>query len=161
MAGYGTDQGFTDWLAANGYTLAIDPNQLAVLRQKGSSYIDATYGARFVGHQAGGVAQERAWPRSCAHIRGIDITDDAIPFAVIEASYHAARYAFINPDGLVVTGTASGQVKRKKVDVIEIEYQTASSDKLAQSITPLITSVDGLLAPYLRGAYEDAAIAVV
>ena len=40
MAAYGTDEGFTAWLSANGHTL---PGSLtaAVLRERASAYIDA------------------------------------------------------------------------------------------------------------------------
>ncbi|MFT4076854.1 MAG: hypothetical protein QM647_15115 [Asticcacaulis sp.] len=162
MAGYGDDVGFNAWLSDNGYELTSDAPTVAVLRQRGSTYIDATYAARFVGRPTGGVAQERQWPRTDASTLWTDIGPDVIPAAVVEASYQAAWYEANNSGGLVAGGSAASGVKREKVGSIEVEYQaSSSSDSFAASLTPLISTVDGLLAPYLRGAYSCPAILVV
>jgi hypothetical protein len=54
MAGYGNDEGFATWLAENGHTLPDGAPLPAVLRQRGSVYIDGHYGMRFAGEKAGG-----------------------------------------------------------------------------------------------------------
>lgn len=43
MSGYGTDEGFTAWLTANGYTLAEGAPAKAVLRERGSAYVDGLF----------------------------------------------------------------------------------------------------------------------
>ena len=149
MAGYGDNGDFTAWLAENGYTLPAGAPSADVLRQRGSSYIDAVYGARFVGSVVD-PQQERQWPRDGAIVNGKAFPADVVPTAVIRASYQAALQEANSPGSLSVVGTASGAVKRVKVGQIEKEYQTADSDGTASGITPLISLVDGMLAPFLR-----------
>ena len=66
MAGYGDDSGLAAYLAAQGYVLPEGAATLAVLRQRGSDYLDGLYGAQFRGVPTDGVTQERAWPRTGA-----------------------------------------------------------------------------------------------
>lgn len=148
MAGYGTDQGFADWLAVNGYELPPGALAPAVLRQRGSAYIDGLYGARFLGLPTDPLSQERAWPRTGATVHRTAIPSDTIPAAVINASYAAAYHEALNPGGLAVAVTPAQQVKREKVDVLEVEYFAGSGDAVADA-TPILTAVEGLLAPVL------------
>lgn len=140
MPGYGLDQGFNDWLVANGHLLPESAAEAGVLRLRAATYIDATYGNRFVGVPAGGAGQERAWPRT--------VHGGAVPAAVVEACYQAAWFEANNPGGLVKAGAAVSAVKREKVDTIEVEYASAQVPFTA-ALTPVISIVDGLLAPYL------------
>ena len=148
MAGYGDDTGFAAWLAENGYALPVDAPSPAVLRNRGSQYIDAVYGSRFSGRVAD-FDQERAWPRTGAVANGAAIPADTVPKAVIFASYFAAMEEANNPGSLQVTGSSASMVKREKVGPLEVEYQGAASDGTASGITPLISIVDGMLAPFL------------
>ena len=149
MAGYGDDSTFSTWLIDNGYALPAGAPAPAVLRNRGSQYIDAVYGARFKGAIVD-PTQERQWPREGAIVGGKLIASTVVPSAVINASYQAAYQEALNPGSLTVVGTSAGVVKRVKVGPIEKEYQTSSSsDGTAASITPLISIVDGMLAPFL------------
>jgi hypothetical protein len=49
MAGSGDDSGFEAWLAENGHTLHDGSLSSAVLRQRGSAYVDGVSGSRFPG----------------------------------------------------------------------------------------------------------------
>lgn len=157
MAGYGTDQGFTDWLAGRGYTLPGTAPSEAVLRQRGSDYVDAVYGPRFWGTPTGGVSQERAWPRKNAEVYGEVVPDTDIPQAIITASYLAAWQEASEPGSLSVIASATDTIRREKVGPLETEYQGASRmqegkpyDPLAPSAnTPILTEIDGLLKPFL------------
>ncbi|MHC2298156.1 DnaT-like ssDNA-binding protein [Rhizobium mongolense] len=149
MAGYGDDAAFQAWLTDNGYTLPVGAPAPAVLRNRGSQYIDAVYGSRFVGSVVD-PEQERQWPRENAIVNGKLFPSDVVPTAVIHASYFAAYQEAVTPGSLSVVGTSSSAVKREKVGQLEVEYQNAQSDGTASTITPLISIVDGMLAPYLR-----------
>jgi len=157
MAGYGGDSAIAAWMEANGYSLPEGAPSLAVLRQRGSVYIDATYGPRFKGQATGGYAQERAWPRTGAVVGGSTIPDDVVPVAVEHASYRAAYQEAIAPGSLTSIGSAAGVVKRERVEgAVEMEYFEAKQqdgqpyDPLAPSTaTPTIAEIDGMLAPYL------------
>lgn len=152
MAGYGSDEAFTAWAAANGYTVPESPS-VAVLRQRGSAYLDALYGAkmnapRFSGQPTGGFAQERAWPRTGAEAYGVAIPSDEVPAAIEQASYFAGWHEANNPGSLQVAATAARSVKRKKIDVIETEFFEGSGDAVADA-TVRLAAVEGLVAPFL------------
>lgn len=147
MAGYGTDQGFEDWLTMNGHVLPEGAPAPAILRQRGSQYIDGLYGSRFSGQPTGGFAQDRAWPRADASAHGQSIPADVIPVAVEQAAYAAAVQEAISPGSLSVAASASGAIKREKVDVLEVEYAAGSGDAVADS-TVRLSEVEGLLARF-------------
>lgn len=158
MAGYGTDQGFTTWMADNGLPMPLSAPTPAVLRQRGSQYLDGVYGSRFSGAPTGGFEQERAWPRvgACAH--GQAIPSDIVPVAIEHASYHAAYQEAVSPGCLSVATSTSGAVKREKVDTLEVEYVAGSGDAIADAMVR-ISAVEGLLAPFF--AVSMPAILVV
>ncbi len=158
MAGYGTDQGLADWLTANGQALPVGAPSPAVLRQRGSAYIDAVYGARFQGVPTDGLDQDRAWPRTGATAYGAEIVGNAVPQRVIQASYAAALQEAAEPGSLSVIVTAAAMVKREKVGSIEVEYRDSGDSTVAAS-TPTLLAVEGLLAPLLY--QPEAAIFVV
>lgn len=162
MAGYGDDNEFTTWLTDNGYTLPDGAPAPAVLRNRGAGYIDGTYGARFSGIPTGGFAQERAWPRTGAYAYGQPIGDNVIPDAVIKASYAAAWQEVTAPGSLSASGSEASRVKREKVEgAVEVEYQASSGEFSASSLVTLLTSVEGLLAPFLTVVSTFPAILVV
>jgi len=159
MAGYSDDATLQAWLDAYGYELPDGAPSLPVLRQRGSAYIDATYGARFKGLPTGGFEQERAWPRTGAVVNGFTIPSDMVPLAVIHASFMAA-WQEANEPGSLSSGpsSAASTIKRERVEgAVEVEYQSAAKsapnvpyDPYAPSAqTVTIPAIDGLLAPYL------------
>ena len=148
MAGYGDDTKFAAWLTANGYTLPADAPAPAVLRQRGSAYIDGLYGSRFSGLPAGGFAQERAFPRVGAEAYSQAIPSDLVPVAVEQASYAAGYQEAIAPGSLAPAVSAAASIKREKVSVIETEYFAGSGDAVADA-TVRIAVVEGLLGPFL------------
>lgn len=147
MAGYGTDQGFADWLTVHGHVLPESAPAPAILRQRGSQYIDGLYGSRFSGQPTGGLTQERSWPRigACAH--GQPVPSDVVPVAIEQASYHAAFQEAVAPGSLCVAASTAGAVKREKVDVLEVEYVAGSGDAVADALVR-ISAVEGLLIPF-------------
>lgn len=159
MAGYGTDDGFNSWLSENGFTLPDNPPAVAVLRERGSNYIDGTYGARFSGVPTGGFAQERAWPRTGACAYGQSIGDNVIPDAVVKASYVAALADAKAPGSLSVTYTTGTTKVLTKVDKIEWDVVGDASEPGA--MIPVLSAVEGLLAPFLMPVGGFPAILVV
>lgn len=150
MAGYGTDTGFQDWLTANGLTLPVDALPIAVIRERGSAYIDAVYGAAFCGCPVS-FDQERAWPRSGVTFCGSSVPLDAVPLSVINASYRAAYLDAITPGGFGGgVYDPRGQIKRQKVNEIEREFFAPAVDPdkpyTAAVFDPIIA---GMLAPFL------------
>lgn len=161
MAGYGDDSGFATWLTEQGYALPVGSPSAAILRQRGATYIDGTYARRFTGRPTGGYAQERAWPRTGAYAFCDAIGDSVIPDAVIKASYEAAYQEAMDPGSLSAIGSAADAVKREKVGKIEVEYHTSSAEGVAGSLVPIITGIEGLLAPFLSPVGGFPSILVV
>lgn len=147
MAGYGDDAKFNAWMVSNGYSLPTGGVAVAVLRQRGSAYIDGLYGSGFSGQPTGGFEQERAWPRTGACAHGQPIPSDVVPVAVEQAAYAAAYQEGTKPGSLTVAATSAGSLKRKKIDVIEKEYFEGTGDAVADN-TLRLSAVEGLLAPY-------------
>lgn len=161
MAGYGTDQGFTEWLAANGYSLPAGAPTATVLRQRGSVYIDGTYGYRFPGTPTDGLNQERAWPRTGATIYGSTLASNVIPNRVIEASYMAAYIEATKLGSLTVITDPSKRVKRQKVDTIEREFFEAGGGSVFAPDTPVSSLIEGILGPLIGPPFDVPSIAVV
>lgn len=161
MAGYGTDQGASDYWAAAGYVIP-DGAQIAAARQRGSVYIDATYGERFSGVPTGGIDQERAWPRTGACVYGSALASDVIPARVVNASYEAAYIELTSPGSLSVSFDPAKRVKRQKVDTIEREFfDPGSSTNIYAPDAPVSSLIDGILAPLIGLPFAELAIAVV
>ncbi|MGX5827371.1 DnaT-like ssDNA-binding protein [Mesorhizobium sp. 43Arga] len=160
MAGYGDDEGFTAYAAAAGYT--VPAGSIPGARQRGSIYIDGTYGARFPGQPTGGVEQERAWPRTGATVYGATLASDLVPQRVIDASYEAAYLELKKPGSLSVSFDPARKVKRQKVEGIEREFfEPGDSGNIFAPDAPVATIIEGLLAPLIGPVYGQPAIMVV
>lgn len=160
MPGYGSDDGFTAYVAANGYTLPA--GSIPAARARGSLYIDGAYHDRFPGRPTGGIDQERAWPRADAADRyGNEIPPGVVPTRVIEASYEAALLELTTPGSLSAVATASEQIKRLKAGSVELEYADNASMSAVIGAIPMSTRIEGLLAPLIGPATPLPAILVV
>jgi hypothetical protein len=167
MAGYGSDGGFTTWLAANGYTLPADPPSHAVLREAGSSYIDTKYGdplasRTFKGQPAGGFAQERAFPRSGVTVYAQAVPTDVIPVVVEKASYYAAYIVATDPTALHSSVGQSGAVRRERIGDLETEYFGPQDGMtvMVDSQSPSFSYIEGLLSPFLQGSSSNMTLMV-
>ncbi len=150
MAAYGTDQGFTEWLAEQGYTLPDDAPTPAVLRARGSAYIDG-YEAYLTGYRTGGAMQELAWPRTGASLNCVQaVPSDVIPPAVVTASYRAAWLEGSTPGVLAGPVVTSGtRVKRQKVDVIEREFFDDGKTEVGSGPSFIDSIIDGVLGQFI------------
>lgn len=149
---YGTDQEFTAWLSAQGLTLPAASPAVAVLRQLGSSYIDAAYEWRLqCSRRAGGFSQELAWPRVGHRSNGDSVPSDLIPQAWVNASYRAGYLNAVTPGWSTGSVDATRQTKREKVDVIEREF-FSSADAPGSDAAPGMPSdsiINGMVLPWL------------
>ena len=151
MAGYGDDAGFAAWLSGAGYVLPGTAPAPAVLRQRGSDYLDATYGPRLkCSAPAGGIDQERAWPRTGHAINGQAVASDAIPSAWVRASYRAAWLEASAPGRLSSVINPTQRVKRQKADVVEREFFDGGAVTAGSGSGAVIDSeIDGLVSGLL------------
>jgi len=146
MPGYGTDQGFEDYAAANGYT--VPAGTVAAARLRGSVYLDGHYYRRWPGQPTGGIDQERSWPRKDAVDRyGNAIPDSTIPQRVIDASYEAALLELKTPGFFSKTFTES---ERKVLTQVQnIRWTVTGESKGDRANSPVSTTIDNILAPIL------------
>lgn len=163
MAGYGSDAAFAAWLTANGYTLPVGAPTAAVLRQRGSAYLDGTYGPRLAcSAPTGGIDQDRAWPRTGHFVGGVEIGPDVIPVKWVEASYRAAYLVATVPGFGSSTVNPMQRVKRQKADVLEREFFDSGAVEIGSGGLAVVDAeIDGLVGPYLCGAFGIPAILVV
>lgn len=148
MAGYGDDPGFAAWLTMKGRTLPGSAPAPAVLRERGSSYVDALYYDRFPGVPTGGAEQERQWPRTDAVDRwGEALASDTVPQRVIEASYEAAWIEGTNAGSLSSTYTPGAQKILSEVKNIKWTVVGGKGDDTRMVLVS--SDVEGLLGPLL------------
>lgn len=151
MEGYGGDTAFAAWLSANGLSLPSGGPSQAILRLRGASYVDGTYGPRLVcSTPTGGFDQDRSWPRTGHVVGSIAIPPDAIPAKWVEASYRAAYLIATNPAFGSATVNPMQRVKRQKVDVIEREFFDGGAVEIgAGGLVAIDAEIDGLVAGLL------------
>ncbi|PZR36486.1 DnaT-like ssDNA-binding protein [Caulobacter segnis] len=157
MAGYGSDNGFGQWLADNGLTLPGDAPAPAALRQRGSAHVDEH---EFPGSPTSGFAQERAWPRTGATANCQAIPSDVIPVAIVNAAYAAAYHEALNPGSLSGATNRDPHVKRERFRVegaVDKETEYFSTGDAAADAKIVIPAVEGLLAPFVL---EEPAVAL-
>lgn len=157
---YGTDQGFTDWLDAQGLTLPSGSPSVEVLRNLGSAYVDAAYEYKLqCSRRAGGFSQELAWPRTGHHVNGEPVPSDLIPAAWIQASYRAA-YLNAQTPGWSTAQVTPGRITRKEqVDVISREYFSPEDSGGSGDAAPGMPSdavINGLVKPWLCSSGRSA-----
>jgi hypothetical protein len=115
---------------------------------KATDYIEQNYGSRFIGYPIQGSLL--SWPRFNVSLvnNTIFIPANTIPDVLLKAVCELALSAIqgqLNPD--IVQGP---QVKRQKVDVLEIEYTD----------TPVSTTIRPSVTGYLRGLLGSSGINV-
>lgn len=156
---YGTDQGFTDYLAAQGLALPADAPPAATLRAIGSGYVDAAYEHRLqCSRRTGGFEQLLAWPRTGQSVNGQDVPSDLIPAAWVNASYRAGYLNAVTP-GWATAGTDPGRLtQREKVDVIERTFfapgEASGSGDIAPGM-PFDAVINAMVAPWLCSTGRD------
>lgn len=158
MSAYGTDQGFTEWLAAQGLTLPDDAPSVSVLRQIGSTYVDAAYEHMLqCSRRTGGFSQDLAWPRTGHRVNGQAVPSDFIPPAWVNASYRAAYIQATTPGWATNPVDSTRQTRREKVDVIEREF-FAASDAAGSNVAPGMPSdamINGMVSVWLCSDARD------
>jgi len=133
-------RGNADWAALT------EAAKEAALR-RATTWIDATYGSRLGGLPVYPRVQALAWPRTGAtDTDGYVVPSDAIPVEIVRATAEAALREALTPGSLSPDYVASEAVVREKVGPLEVEYRGSSG---ASSVSPVLTIVDGLLAPLL------------
>lgn len=139
---YHSDRGNAAWADLS------DAEKEQALR-KATDYLMLEYGTRWKGARQY-ERQALDWPRWGARVDGFDVGHDDVPKDVQKATASLALRASsgdIAPD-------ITQQVKREKVDVVEVEYQDHSSAEVQ------FREIDGLLRKYLQGGANAVPILI-
>lgn len=148
---YGDDPGFETWLSVHGHVLPDDAPSAAVLRARGSAYLDGTYEGLWTGRRTEGVTQEDGWPRVGAKLHCTTaIADDVIPVAIVHAAYRAAWLEASTPGILAATATSGQRVARERVDVIEVTYHNDGRVRPGTGGPSFVDGeIDGLMSAFI------------
>lgn len=163
---YGTDEGLTAWLTAQGLTLPVGANATA-LRTVGSAYVDGAYEHRLAcSIRAGGYMQELAWPRASHYLNGQELPSDFIPPAWINASYRAAFLQATNPGWATNSTDPNRKTKRERVDTIEREFFANGDNGQAADVAagmPADGVINGMVSVWLcsKGRSLDSLFRVI
>lgn len=124
---------------------------VAMLR--GSEYIDQAFRSAFPGFKTELRDQLREWPRSDAvDIEGNYLDSEMVPNEVYNATYEAALHELVDSGSLLPDYVPGEQLKRVKVDVIEVEFTAPHG---AISVLPIIAIIRGILEPILTGSISS------
>ena len=142
---YHSDRGNTAWAAG------IDAD-LNIALQRGTEFIDQRF--IFPGFKVNGRDQLREWPRfDIIDREGFGVDSTVVPVEIENATYEAALRELADPGSLTPDVTLTKQVKRQKVDgAVEVEFIGASG---VAAQTPVITIINGILAPIMRGVQSS------
>ena len=129
--GYFADRGNADWAA-----LDTTAKQQALI--KATDFLEATYRTAWKGYRVSST-QALSWPRVDVVADGFPIPANIVPLPV---AYACAELA-IRSTTTTLLADQGQQVKREKVDVLEVEYQDYSDP------TERYPAVNRLLLPFL------------
>lgn len=122
-----------------------DARMSALIR--GAAYVDRKYSDKWPGSKTHGRAQSLAWPRTGAYDSSkVLVEDDEIPREIKRAQMEAAIRELASPGSLSPDVVGGERIRREKVEGIEIEY---APDSLQDSVVPVITAIDEILAPLI------------
>lgn len=153
---YGDLVAFKAWADDRGQAYGDDQTLSAAII-RGTDAIERAGAGRWVGTKAS-ASQRLAWPRSdVVDDDGNDVPDNAIPWQIQYASFHAAVVESESPGALSPPLQSTSVIKREKVGQLEVEYQGGEATKTAYtSINELLegwmNSVTGSSLTYLLRA---------
>lgn len=124
-----------------GYTLPVLEADREVLLIKGTDYTES-FRSSFQGQKTYS-DQSLQWPRQPVYIDGYPISGASIPNDLKNAQMQAAIE--VNLSGGDIQPNTGKNIKKEKVDVIEVEYQDGSGALYAPTYPKVDTYIDPLL----------------
>lgn len=150
--------------AVNYYGTAMNgsPADKEAAIRRAVAYLD---GLKWKGVRAHGRDQSLSWPRDgVMDCEGLSIASNAIPPELIFAQHVLARVEFQSPGALSPSLNLGSVIKREKVDVIEVEYDTArmqgNIEEMRQVVTMAMDKIKCLLAVQPGGRRIPDAVVV-
>ena len=144
---YASEAELTAFAAERGATLTGAADVLLI---KAMDYVES-FRKAFQGSKVD-AAQPLQWPRSGAYVDGYPIPTTEIPVDLKRAQMQAA----IESDSTDLNPNTGQAVKREKVDVIEVEYESGGANQ-----APTFRKVDAYLEPLLSSGYSTITLGVM
>lgn len=132
-----------------GYSLeGKDDTDLEQSLRRGTTWIDGTYGQRFIGEPAT-VEQSLEWPRKNAVWRGALLPSTTIPQRVKNALCEAAWRELSAPGSLSPDYVPAEAIKQEQVGDLSLTYQDTNGR--IDDVLPVVSAVEGILTGFIRG----------
>lgn len=126
-----------------GYNITgFDDDVIEQACRRGTRWIDATYGSRFIGKVAT-PTQSLEWPRKEAVWRWELLDSATIPLPIKNAACEAIWRELNKPNSLSPDYVQANAIKQEQVGDISTTYKDGKGT--AEDVTPIITIVDGLI----------------
>jgi hypothetical protein len=135
--GYTTDDALIAFALARG--VAISAPNAAIYLTKSLDYLDSQ---NWKGYKTDD-DQVLNWPRQYVYVDNVLLASDTVPSGIVKAQ-HVIALSIAN--GYDPLATVERAVKREKVDVLEVEYQSNASS------APIARSINAALADYIASS---------
>lgn len=145
MIGYTDSTALEAYAAARGVTINGDKDALLT---KALDYLETL---KFKGEKTD-PAQVLAWPRSGVYVDGVLLDDATVPAGIVKAQHALALEIDAGNDPMASIGR---EVKREKVDVLEVEYADGAA------ATAILAGVNALLADYISNSGSTGGFDVI
>lgn len=140
---YVTIEEFTDHASSFGYNITnYDTNAIEQACRRGTRWIDATYGNRFIGKVAN-INQSLEWPRIEATRRETALDSATIPKQVKNATSEAIWRELTAPNSLSPDYVLANAIKQEQVGDLSVTYKDGTGS--VDDVTPIIPIIDNLL----------------
>lgn len=140
---YVTIEEFTDHASSFGYNITnYDTNAIEQACRRGTRWIDATYGNRFVGKVAN-INQSLEWPRIEATRRETALDSATIPKQIKNATSEAIWRELTAPNSLSPDYVQANAIKQEQVGNLSVTYKDGTGS--VDDVTPIIPIIDNLL----------------
>ena len=137
--------GFTSWAERSTDQKEID-------LRKGAQFMEERWRSSWKGRRVS-ATQLLSFPRENVVVEGFAFPSDAVPAEVKRANVMLAMKSSL---GVELNPDFTAGVKREKVDVLEVEYDTARV-----TAGTYFTAVEGLLKPFMGGSSSSSGFTTV
>ncbi len=149
---YDTFANMATYAESMGYawpTSPVEDEQLTAMI-RGASALDRIYGPRLCGTKVGGRAQSLAFPRvGLEDVNEEAIPEDEVPVEWKRAFYELSWREYNEPGSLSPDYVQTQRVVSETLGPLSVTY--SSTDTGYKDAQPVLTFVDGILAPLLGG----------
>lgn len=114
---------------SRGFSLPLDDTEAEALLLRASDYLN---GLEYVGTRYS-AEQTLKWPRQYVYVDGFELDENTIPAQLWQAQVLSAVDLALGADPLAPS-TDGRAIKRRKVDVIEVEYEAGIPGQLPVAV---------------------------